>query len=114
LVALGRFAAYDAAVEMPETIGRYRVLKKLGEGGMGQVYLAQDTQLARRVAIKVLPTEASQTEARLQRFIQEAYAVSALNHPAIIVIHEIGADHGIQFMATEYVEGLTLRDLMQK
>jgi serine/threonine protein kinase len=71
-------------------LGRYEVRSKIGEGGMGEVYLAQDTQLRRSVALKILPAEFTQSEERLRRFQQEAYAASALTHPNIITIHEIG------------------------
>ncbi len=92
-----------------ETIGRYRVLEKLGSGGMGDVYLAEDTQLGRKVALKLLAQELTQNRDRLNRFDQEAYAASALNHPNIITIYEMGDEAGRHFIATEYVDGETLR-----
>ncbi len=94
------------------TIGHYRILSLLGEGGMGVVYLAFDTRLERQVALKLLPPVFTQDAGRLGRFIQEAKAASALNHPNIITIHEIGATDGVHFVATEYIEGRTLRQLM--
>ena len=93
-------------------IGHYRILSLLGEGGMSEVYLALDTSLERRVALKLLPAKFTQDADRLRRFIQEAKAASALNHPNIITIHEIGATDDVHFVATEYIEGQTLRQLM--
>jgi serine/threonine protein kinase len=95
----------------PDTrLGRYEIRSKLGEGGMGEVYLAHDTQLRRPVALKLLPAEFSQSKERLRRFEQEAYAVAALNHPNIAHIYEIGETEGLHFIAMEYVDGETLRE----
>ncbi len=88
--------------------GRYEIRSHIGAGGMGEVYLAHDTELERAVALKVLPADAASDEQRMRRFIQEAKAVSALNHPNIITIHEIGHEGDVQFMATEFVKGITL------
>src|ERR687892_2827343 len=90
-------------------LGRYEIRSKLGEGGMGEVYLAQDTQLRRPVALKLLPPNYTQDEDRLRRFEQEAYSASALNHPNILTIYEIGQVDSTRFIAMEYVEGETLR-----
>ena len=95
-------------------IGHYRILSLLGEGGMSEVYLALDTSLERRVALKLLPAKFTQDADRLRRFIQEAKAASALNHPNIITIHEIGVTDDVHFVATEYIEGQTLRQLMDR
>ena len=95
------------------TLGRYEVLSQLGAGGMGEVYLAHDTQLKRKVALKVLPADLVNNNERLRRFEQEARAASALNHPNIITIHEIGSDGGTHFIATELIEGETLRRNLQ-
>jgi serine/threonine protein kinase len=91
-------------------LGRYEIRSKLGAGGMGEVYLAQDAQLRRPVALKLLPAEFSQSKERLHRFEQEAYAVAALNHPNIAHIYEIGEAEGLHFIAMEYVDGETLRE----
>src|SRR5262245_10520205 len=91
-------------------IGRYQVRSQLGVGGMGEVYLAQDTtELERLVAIKLLPAEFASDKARLRRFVQEAKAASSLNHPNILTIYEIGETDSTRFIATELVEGQTLR-----
>src|SRR5436309_3665003 len=90
-------------------IGHYEVLSPIGRGGMGEVFLAQDTSLGRKVALKLLRSDFTGIEERLRRFQQEARAASALNHPNILTIYEIGHDGSLQFIATEYVEGETLR-----
>jgi serine/threonine protein kinase/Tol biopolymer transport system component len=90
-------------------LGRYEVRSLIGAGGMGEVYLAHDTQLRRPVALKLLPAQFTQDEDRLHRFEQEAYAASALNHPNILTIYEIGHVETTRFIAMEYVEGETLR-----
>ncbi len=93
-------------------LGRYQIRSPLGAGGMGEVYLAEDTTLRRLVAIKILPGEYAQIEQRLRRFEQEAFAASSLNHPNIVTIYEIGSESGLHFIATEYVEGESLRQHM--
>ncbi|MCA1605544.1 MAG: protein kinase, partial [Acidobacteria bacterium] len=90
-------------------IGHYEVLSCIGRGGMGEVFLAQDASLGRKVALKLLRGDLASNEDRLRRFQQEAQAASALNHPNILTIHEIGQQASLYFMATEYVEGETLR-----
>src|SRR2546428_6738460 len=90
-------------------ISHYRILEKLGAGGMGEVYLAEDSKLGRKVALKLLGEEFTTNRDRLHRFEQEACAASALNHPNILTIHEVGDDHGRHFIATEYIDGVTLR-----
>src|SRR5437763_2703068 len=95
-------------------IGHYEVLSLLGRGGMGEVFLAQDTSLGRKVALKLLRSDFTRIEERLRRFQQEARAASALNHPNILTIYEIGHDGSLHFMATEYVEGETLRQHLSR
>ncbi len=92
-----------------QSLAQFRVVSPLGAGGMGEVYLAEDTRLGRRVAIKVLTERHGADEDRLRRFEQEARAVSALNHPNILTIHDIGTADGVRFIATEFVDGDTLR-----
>ncbi len=90
-------------------LGRYEILSQLGKGGMGEVYLAQDTELDRKVALKILPAELAVNQDRMRRFIQEAKAAAALNHPNVAHIYEIGERDGLNFISMEYVEGKTLR-----
>ncbi|HVN81105.1 MAG TPA: serine/threonine-protein kinase, partial [Terriglobia bacterium] len=112
-------AAKMIAREKPESligqqIGSYQILSLLGTGGMGVVYKARDTRLNRSVAIKVLPQDQVIDPERKRRFIQEARAASALNHPNIITIHDIGSEGGIDFIAMEYVAGKTLGQLIPR
>lgn len=97
-----------------QQIGRYTILKEIGRGGMGEVYLAEDTALCRRIALKILPSLFTTDEERVRRFQQEARSASALNHPNILTIHEIGKVGSTYFMATEFIEGQTLRDRLCK
>ena len=94
------------------TVAHYRILEKLGAGGMGEVYLAEDLKLGRKVAIKILGEEYTSNRDRLHRFEQEASAASALNHPNILTIYEVGKDAGHHYIATEYIDGVTLRRKM--
>ncbi len=96
------------------SLGNYEVIEMLGGGGMGEVYLARDTRLDRKAAIKLLPDSLTSNHQTRQRFTQEAKAASALNHPNIITIYEIASHNGYDFIAMEYVEGETIRDLLER
>lgn len=104
--------AADSGINVDRRLGRYRIVRLLGSGGMGDVYLAHDEQLERPVALKILPAFFVADEARLDLFRREARAASTLNHPNILTIHEIGEADGTHFIATEFVDGVTLRELM--
>ncbi|HEV2706991.1 MAG TPA: protein kinase, partial [Pyrinomonadaceae bacterium] len=90
-------------------LGRYKIRSLLGQGGMGEVYLAEDTTLRRPVAVKLLPAEFTADRDRLRRFEREAFAASSLNHPNILTIHEFGAENGHHFIVTEFIDGESLR-----
>src|SRR5262245_11717838 len=90
------------------TISHYRIVSKLGAGGMGEVYLAEDTRLDRKVAIKLLPPESTADEQAKRRLIREAKAAAKLDHPNICAIHEVGEEEGRAFIVMQYVEGETL------
>ena len=92
-----------------EALGPYRILSRIGSGGMGEVYLAEDTRLGRKIALKILSASFTKDDDRVRRFRQEASAASALNHPNILTIHEVGQTNSTHFMATEFIEGETLR-----
>src|SRR2546422_6076005 len=102
------------------TLSHYHIVSKIGAGGMGEVYLAQDTKLDRKVALKILPADVAAHADRMKRFVQEAKAASALNHPNIITIYEIDergssltVREGVHFIATEFIDGETLRERMR-
>ena len=90
-------------------INQYKIISPIGKGGMGEVFLAHDTKLDRKVALKILPSEFAEDKDRMSRFVREAKSASALNHPNIITIHEIGESEGTHFIATEFIEGETLQ-----
>ena len=96
-----------------ESVSHYHILEKIGEGGMGVVYLAKDQKLHRRVALKFLPEELTQDRDRRQRFVREARAAAAIEHPNIAVIHEIDEVDGRTFIVMEYVKGRSLRELIR-
>ncbi len=95
-------------------LGRYEIRSQLGMGGMGEVYLAKDMQLRRRVALKILPPDLAANQDRMRRFVQEAQAAAVLNHPNIAHIYEIGESDGRHFIAMEYVDGATLREKIHR
>jgi class 3 adenylate cyclase/tetratricopeptide (TPR) repeat protein len=114
-VMAARLAAdTEGGFEAGRRVGSYEIVSTLGEGGMGKVYLARDTRLGRNVALKLLPAFFTCDGERVRRFEQEARAASALNHPNILTIHEIGEEGPARFIATEYVEGETLRERLRR
>ncbi len=97
-----------------KTLSHYKILEKLGSGGMGDVYVAEDTKLGRQVALKVLPQKMAESPERRARFEREAKAVAALNHPNIVTIHSVEEADGVHFITIELVEGKTLTELIPK
>ena len=97
-----------------KVISRYRIVEKLGEGGMGKVYLAQDSELNRKVALKFLPPQFTENPEVNARFKHEARAAAALNHPNIITVYDVGEHEGNAFIAMEYIQGQSLRNLLAK
>src|SRR5262245_39601746 len=116
-VAAHEIVADEVTSPAPQLIGRelanYRIVSLLGRGGMGEVYLAEDKRLRRKVALKFLPARFTNDAERVRRFEREAKAASATNHPNILTIYEIGQSEGLRFIATEFVDGMTLRQAMQ-
>ncbi len=100
-------------LEADTKFGRYEIRQLLGAGGLGEVYLAEDTRLERKVALKVLLADFAQNVERMRRFVQEAKAASALNHPNILTVYEIGSFENSRFIATELIKGETLRERLQ-
>ena len=97
-------------LEKDTKISHYKIIFAIGKGGMGEVFLAEDTKLDRKVALKILPPEFAADTDRMSRFVREAQSASALNHPNILTVHEFGDENGTSFIATEFVEGKTLRE----
>ena len=110
----GVIEAENRHLEKGQTFGHYEIVEQIGEGGMGEVYLAKDARLNRQVALKLLSSHITGDKNRVSRFRQEAFATSALNHPSIVTIYEIGDWEGNDFIATEFVDGITLRRLLGK
>ena len=109
-LAAGLLQRHEPGFEPGQQINNYRIIRQLGSGGMGEVYLAVDSRLGRNVALKILPAKFTVDPHRVHRFEQEARSASALNHPNIITIHEIGRVNNTRFIVTEFVEGETLRE----
>ncbi len=97
-----------------KTVSHYKIIEKIGEGGMGEVYLADDLKLERKVAIKFLPQHLTLNRESVERFEREAKAAASLNHPNIVIIHEIAEEAGQTFIVMEYVDGKTLRDVINE
>ncbi len=107
-------ARLNSALTKGSLVGHYRIIEKIGAGGMGEVYLAEDTELRRKVALKFLPQHLCQDADCLARFKREAQAAAKLNHPNIITIHEVSEFNGRPFFAMEYIEGESLADFIKK
>ncbi|MCA1622858.1 MAG: protein kinase [Acidobacteria bacterium] len=105
--------AETKTLEKGKHFGHYEIIEQIGAGGMGEVYLAQDTKLDRQIAVKILNEKFSRDESNLNRFIQEAKAASALNHPNILVIHEIGESDETYYIVSEFIKGKTLREIFK-
>src|SRR5262245_47525704 len=116
-VAAREIVADEVTSPAVQLIGRelasYKIVSLLGRGGMGEVYLAEDKRLHRKVALKLLPVQFTNDSERVRRFEREAKAASATNHPNILTIYEIGRAEGLRFIATEFVDGVTLRQSLQ-
>ncbi len=108
------FVGSKEKLQVNQNLNHYKILKLLGTGGMGEVYLAQDTRLERKVALKILPAVFAQDAERMRRFVREAKAASALNHPNILTIYETGETDNTNYIASEYVEGETLSERLRR
>jgi serine/threonine protein kinase/Flp pilus assembly protein TadD len=107
-------AANKEKLRVNESLNHYKILNLLGQGGMGEVYLAEDIRLERKVALKILPAAFAQDKGRMRRFVQEAKAASALNHPNILTIYETGEFENTKYIVSEYVEGETLSERLRR
>lgn len=112
--ALGHILGISNMISEGSNLSNYRIVSKLGAGGMGEVYLAEDSRLGRQIALKVLSAEIAKDQERLRRFMQEARSASALNHPNILTIHEFGVEDDLHYLATEFVDGETLRERIRR
>src|SRR5256712_11071339 len=99
-----------AALSADTSLSHYRIVSRIAAGSMGEVYLAQDTKLDRKIALKILPADLAANQDRMERFVREAKSAAALNHPNIATIHEIGESDGVNFIAMEFIDGATLRE----
>src|SRR2546426_5060770 len=99
-----------AELSADTSLSHYRIVSRIAAGSMGEVYLAQDTKLDRKVALKILPADLAANRDRMQRFVREAKSAAALNHPNIAHIYEIGESNSVNFIAMEFVDGHTLRE----
>src|SRR4051812_36063889 len=97
-----------------DKLSHYTIISAIGAGGMGEVYLAEDTRLERHVALKILLADVASDEERVARFVREAKAASALNHPNILTVYEIGSYEGRRYISTELIKGETLRDRLHR
>ena len=113
-IAAEMFSEEERAPLIGKTIGHYDIKRLIGVGGMGEVYLADDTLLGRKVAVKLVPPDLAQYRGHLNRFKQEAKSASALNHPNILTIHEFGAEDGANYIVSEFVDGVTLRQRLDR
>jgi serine/threonine protein kinase len=113
-IAAEMLAQNHVPLSTGKQIGHYKILSPLGAGGMGEVYLAEDIRLKRKVALKVLPAMVAQDKERLRRFEQEALASSALNHPNILTIYDFAAEGETQFLATEFIDGETVHSRLKR
>src|SRR5690349_10276356 len=100
--------------ESPKMFLHYRIVEKIGSGGMGEVFKAEDTKLGRTVALKLLPASANDNLTAKRRFLKEAQAASALNHPNIVTIHAIEEAAGVDFIVMEFIEGETLKEMIAR
>src|SRR5256886_918302 len=113
-LAAGLLAGRKTQLTPGHAVGPYKIVSLLGEGGMGEVYLADDTRLNRKIALKLLPPHFTINPDRVRRFGREARAASALNHPNIVTIYEIGQSNSAHFIVTEFVDGKTVRQLINE